>query len=67
MPPKSASTRKAATREFASRTPKTIPTIMQNGVPAKISDYFGVNTLGVRQMRDKLPREVFEKLVVSVR
>ncbi|HEX7939624.1 MAG TPA: glutamine synthetase III, partial [Gemmatimonadaceae bacterium] len=67
MPPKSAQSRKALTRELASRTPKTLPAIMQNGVPAKISDYFGVNTLGVRQMRDKLPRDVFEKLVASVR
>src|SRR5690242_17274051 len=67
MPPKSAQSRKALTRELANRTPKTLPAIMQNGVPAKISDYFGVNTLGVRQMRDKLPRDVFEKLVASVR
>src|SRR5258706_337436 len=45
MPPKSAPTRKAVTRELASRTPKTIPAIMQNGQPAKISDYFGIKTL----------------------
>ena len=31
------------------------------------SAYFGVNTFGVRQMRDKLPKEVYDKLAASVR
>ena len=59
MPPKTVQQRKAVNREVMSRSPKTPPAIMQNGQPAtKVSDYFGINTLGVRQMRDKLPREV---------
>src|SRR5205085_7297076 len=37
------------------------------GVPARISDYFGINTLGARQMRDKLPRDVYTKLVAAIR
>jgi glutamine synthetase len=68
MPPKSIPHRKAVTREIVSRTPKTPPAIMQpNGQPARISDYFGINTFGVRQMRDKLPRDVYEKILAAVR
>ena len=33
----------------------------------RISEYFGINTLGARQMRDKLPREVYAKLVGAIR
>ena len=69
MPPKSSPTqqRKAVNRDVSSRTPKPSPAIMQNGQPAKISDYFGINTFGVRQMRDKLPRDVYEKILAAVR
>src|SRR5690349_1303797 len=67
MPPKSAPSRKAVAREVASRAPKTSPALMTNGQPAKISDYFGINTFGVRQMRDKLPRDAYEKIMASVR
>jgi glutamine synthetase len=67
MPPKTVQPRKAVTREITSRTPKTPPAIMQNGQPTKVSDYFGINTFGVRQMRDKLPRDVYEKLLAAVR
>jgi glutamine synthetase len=67
MPPKTVQQRKAVTREITSRTPKTPPAIMQNGQPARVSDYFGINTFGVRQMRDKLPRDVYDKLLAAVR
>ena len=67
MPPKSLQHRKALLRELTSRTPKTPPPIMQNGQAAKVSEYFGINTFGVRQMRDKLPRDVYQKLVAAVR
>ena len=68
MPPKSAPMRKAVTREISSRTPKPTPAIMQqNGQPARVSDYFGINTFGVRQMRDKLPRDVYHKILAAVR
>jgi glutamine synthetase len=68
MPPKSVQQRKAVTREITSRTPKTPPVIMQNGqATTKVSDYFGINTFGVRQMRDKLPREVYTKMLAAVR
>src|SRR5437867_3519165 len=67
MPPKAVQPRRAVTRELTSRTPKTPPPIMQNGQPAKVSDYFGINTFGVRQMRDKLPRDVYHKILAAVR
>ena len=69
MPPKTVQqSRKAVTRELANRSPKTPPAIMQNGQPAtKVSDYFGINTFGVRQMRDKLPRDVYQKMLAAVR
>jgi glutamine synthetase len=69
MPPKSSpmQQRKAVNREVSSRTPKPSPAIMQNGQPAKISDYFGINTFGVRQMRDKLPNDIYEKILAAVR
>ena len=59
MPPKSVQSRKAVIKEITNRAPKTLPSpIMPTGPSAKISDYFGINTFGVRQMRDKLPRDV---------
>ena len=67
MPAKTVQNRKTVTRELVSRTPKTPPAIMHNGQPARVSDYFGINTFGVRQMRDKLPRDVYEKILAAVR
>src|SRR6186713_1314650 len=32
-----------------------------------VSDYFGINTFGVRQMRAKLPKHAYEKLVSAIR
>jgi glutamine synthetase len=67
MPPKTAQSRKAVAREITSRTPKTTTPMTHNGLPARISEYFGINTFGVRQMRDRLPRDVYEKMVAAVR
>src|SRR5438105_898640 len=36
-------------------------------VAARVSEYFGINTLGARQMRDKLPTEVYTKLLAAIR
>ena len=36
-------------------------------IPLRTSEYFGINTFGVRQMREKLPKEIFVKLLSSVR
>ena len=67
MPAKTVQSRKNVTSELVTRTPKTPPAIMQNGQPARVSDYFGINTFGVRQMRDKLPRDIYEKILAAVR
>ena len=46
----------------------TVPEIPASGDgPAPTSQYFGINTLGARQMRDKLPKEIYAKLVASIR
>lgn len=59
--------RAAALKAIASRvvTPPDIPATHENGLP--ISHYFGSLTFGARQMRDKLPKEVFAKLNSAVR
>jgi glutamine synthetase len=47
--------------------------VLERGVPAvsplatATSEYFGVNTFGVRQMREKLPAEAFAKLQDAIR
>ncbi|MEO7041367.1 MAG: glutamine synthetase III [Gemmatimonadaceae bacterium] len=35
--------------------------------PVRTSEYFGVNTFGARQMREKLPQEIYVKLLSAVR
>jgi glutamine synthetase len=67
MAPKSLMSRKAVTQQLMSRTPKTPAPMGTNGQNARVSDYFGINTFGVRQMRDKLPRDVYEKMLAAVR
>src|SRR3954463_1126443 len=59
--------RKALLSEISSREPRTAPGFNEDGIPGPTSQYFGVNILGVRQMRDKLPREVFASLAASIR
>src|SRR3954468_24173411 len=61
------SSRKAVIQELTNRSPRVAPGFDDDGIPGATSKYFGVNTLGVRQLRDKLPREVFATLVASVR
>ncbi|MBL8983571.1 MAG: glutamine synthetase III [Gemmatimonadetes bacterium] len=47
---------------MASRVPKGA------AAPAgAVADYFGINTFGARQMRAKLPKDVFAKLQASIR
>jgi glutamine synthetase len=43
----------------------TYPAVDGDTVPT--SRYFGMNTFGARQMRDKLPKEVYTKLVAAIR
>ena len=71
MPPSVASPRRAILQEIAGRTarPSTTPngSAHTNGAHLPTSSYFGCNTFGARQMRDKLPAHVYQKLVASVR
>jgi glutamine synthetase len=59
--------RAAALKAIASRVVATpdIPSTKEGGEP--ISHYFGSLTFGARQMRDKLPKEVFAKLHSAIR
>ncbi len=55
--------RLAAIQDLATRS----VLLNDRGDSHRISEYFGCNTFGARQMRDKLPREVFTKLIESIR
>jgi glutamine synthetase len=59
--------RKALLNEITTREPRVAPGFNEDGIPGPTSQYFGINTLGVRQLRDKLPREVFASLLASIR
>jgi glutamine synthetase len=61
------SQRKTTIHELTNRSPRVAPGFNDDGIPGPTSEYFGVNTLGVRQLRDKLPREVFASLAASIR
>jgi glutamine synthetase len=67
--PTSAS-RKQLIRELMTRmaTPASpTKTIENGGTAVRISEYFGINTFGHRQMRDKLPKDVYAKLISAIR
>src|SRR5688500_4573300 len=61
--------RKQLIRELMTRmaTPTSTKTIANGGTPVRISEYFGINTFGHRQMRDKLPKDVYAKLIDAIR
>ncbi|MEX2182525.1 MAG: glutamine synthetase III [Gemmatimonadaceae bacterium] len=54
-------------RAIATRTvaEPDVPTMAGESVPT--SSYFGINTFGARQMRDKLPKDVYARLVEAIR
>src|SRR5438105_9424309 len=59
--------RKALLTEISTREPRVAPGFNHDGIPGPTSQYFGINTLGVRQLHDKLPKEVFASLAASIR
>ena len=65
------SPRRSAIQEIIarSRSAASAPAVHPetNGRPQATSSYFGCNTFGARQMRDKLPRVVYDNLVASIR
>jgi glutamine synthetase len=68
--PTPTTSRKSTLRDLAARVPRAPSSANGNGEqasPVPTSAYFGINTLGARQMRDKLPREVSIKLAAAIR
>jgi glutamine synthetase len=67
----SSTPRKAAIATIAGRSAikPPYPNVSENGTtpPRPTSDYFGINTFGWRQMRSKLPKDVYAKLLASIR
>ncbi|ODT05015.1 MAG: glutamine synthetase [Gemmatimonadetes bacterium SCN 70-22] len=50
---------------IATRVAKAAPS--PNGDKASVSEFFGMNTFGVQQMRSKLPKDVYARLSESIR
>ena len=63
-----ASPRKAALHDMTVRPP-SLGRLNGDakGGSRQTSQYFGENTFGARQMRDKLPKDVYEKLTEAIR
>ena len=55
----------SVTREIAGRPVR--PTEDGTVKPKRISEYFGINTFGVRQLKTKLPPKDYKQLVASIR
>src|SRR5215831_5157826 len=60
----SSSPRKAVIQEVTAREVRGTD---DSGAGTRTSEYFGINTFGVRQMRDKLPRDTYAKILGAVR
>ncbi|MDQ2766922.1 MAG: glutamine synthetase III [Gemmatimonadota bacterium] len=70
MPATGLNPRKAAIQDIASRTVRNSNSLVNgNGSNGQhpTSEYFGINTFGARQMRARLPKEVYAKLVGAIR
>src|ERR1043165_689076 len=67
MSASTASPRAGIIKEITEREVRTPPAFSNNGNTPRISEIFGINTFGVRQMRDKLPRDTYAKLNAAVR
>src|SRR5580765_4832918 len=63
----STSPRKAVIHQITERDPKMSPAVNDKTATQRTSEYFGSATFGVRQMRDKLPRDTYAKLLDAVR
>src|SRR5258708_36734672 len=61
--------RKSTLRELAARIPRASQASVSGNGSSHLptSAYFGINTFGARQMRDKLPKDVYAKLVAAIR
>ena len=59
--------RQQALNDISARIPRTAPAYRDAGDARPVSAYFGINTFGARQMREKLPKATYAKLVSAVR
>ncbi len=56
-----------AIRDLNSRTPRKFdPPRDEHGKRLKVSEFFGVNTFDIHKMKEKLPKDVFTKLVSTI-
>src|SRR5687768_17702672 len=69
MTPPVVNPRRTALQEITARTLRLPPAPVTNGngQPNAISDFFGCNTFGAKQMKSKLPKAVYEKLLAAIR
>src|SRR6058998_351226 len=61
------SPRRILLNELTNRSVRVPTGFSEDGIPRPTSEYFGINTLGVRQLRDKLPKDVYASLAASIR
>ena len=60
--------RKSTLRDVIARVPRNHASSSNgDGSAMPTSAYFGINTFGARQMRDKLPKDVYARLAASIR
>jgi glutamine synthetase len=57
----------SAMREITHRPVRITKRPEADGVQLPTSTWYGVNTFGIRQMRQKLPKDVYKKLAASIR
>jgi glutamine synthetase len=56
-----------AIRDLYSRTPRKFdPPRDEKGKRLRVSEFYGVNTFDVRKMKEKLPKDVYTKLVSTI-
>jgi glutamine synthetase len=67
MPASASGSRKSTIRDLIARVPRIAGINGDSPSAVPTSSYFGINTFGARQMRDKLPKDVYAKLVASIR
>lgn len=62
-----ANARFQAIREVTARTPRKFdPPRDDHGKRLRVSEFFGVNTFDIQKMKEKLPKEVFQKLLSTI-
>jgi glutamine synthetase len=59
--------RRAAMTAIAARGALRPPTHTTNGEQHAVSEYFGINTFGAREMRSRLSKDAFAKLTEAIR